>query len=39
MTNIVLTGGWNLVFVVEDINTGKEYALKVNYIVFVLLYV
>lgn len=24
------TGGWALVFAVEDINTGKEYALKVN---------
>lgn len=32
MPNIVSTGGWALVFAVEDINTGKEYALKVKYI-------
>lgn len=24
------TGGWALVFAVEDVNTGKEYALKVS---------
>lgn len=28
MANIVSTGGWALVFAVEDIVTGKEYALK-----------
>lgn len=35
MPNIVSTGGWALVFAVEDINTGKEYALKVKYIMLV----
>lgn len=29
MANIVSTGGWALVFAVEDVATGKEYALKV----------
>jgi nucleoside-triphosphatase THEP1 len=31
VANIVSTGGWALVFAVEDIATGKEYALKVSY--------
>lgn len=26
---VTKTGGWALVFAVEDIATGKEYALKV----------
>lgn len=30
MANIVSTGGWALVFAVEDVATGKEYALKVS---------
>lgn len=30
MANIVSTGGWALVFAVEDVATGKEYALKVR---------
>jgi len=29
VANIVSTGGWALVFAVEDVATGKEYALKV----------
>lgn len=28
VTRLLAEGGWALVFVVEDINTGKEYALK-----------
>ena len=28
---LVSTGGWALVFAVEDVNTGKEYALKVDH--------
>jgi len=30
VANIVSTGGWALVFAVEDVATGKEYALKVS---------
>lgn len=37
MANIVSTGGWALVFAVEDIATGKEYALKVKKYTFEVL--
>jgi len=37
LANIVSTGGWALVFAVEDIATGKEYALKVKEYVFKVL--
>lgn len=28
---IIFTGGWALVYGVEDVSTGKEYALKVQF--------
>lgn len=34
----VSTGGWALVFAVEDIKTGKEYALKVNHLFTFILF-
>lgn len=39
MANIVSTGGWALVFAVEDVATGKEYALKVSLIYLFLQFI